>query len=119
MSHPQDNEEDLIVFVKWFEFLEWLLPTTGKFPKNARFSFALRIETLALDLIEDLIEARYSKDKKAILKRANLRLEKLRVMLRLSHKMRYLSHEGYEHASRNINEAGRMLGGWLKQQEAR
>jgi hypothetical protein len=113
------NNDDLPVFVKWFEFLEWLLPATDKFPKKARFSFSQRIEGIALDVIEDLIEAQYSKEKRAILKRVNLRLEKLRVLLRLSHKLRYLPHNGYEHASRSINEAGRMIGGWLKQQEQR
>lgn len=68
-----------------------------------------------MDVIEDLIEARYSrKDRDAVLKRANLRLEKLRVMLRLSHKMRYLSYESHSYAMRAINETGRMLGGWRK-----
>jgi hypothetical protein len=112
-----DNEnDDLPVFVKWLDFLEWLLPTTEKFPKKARFNFSLRIDNIALDVVEDLIEARYSRDKAAILKRANLRLEKLRVLLRLSYKMKYLSHAAYEYAARHINEVGRMIGGWRKQQ---
>jgi hypothetical protein len=119
MDGQQNDDEELIVFVKWMEFLEWLLPTTGKFPKSVRFSFAQRIDGLALDVVEDLIEARYRSDKRDVLKRANLRLEKLRVLLRLSHKLRFLPHDGYEHASRAINEAGRMLGGWVKQQEGR
>lgn len=111
------GESELPVFVKWMEFLEWLLAATDKFPKKARFSFCQRIEGIALDVVEDLIEARYSRDKRAILKRANLRLEKLRVLLRLSHKMRHLSHDGYAHASKAVNETGKMLGGWIKQQE--
>jgi hypothetical protein len=27
-----------------------------------------------------------------------------------------LPHQGYEHAMRALNEVGRMLGGWMKQQ---
>ncbi len=111
------TDDDLPVFVKWMEFLEWLLAATDKFPKKARFSFCQRIEGIALDVVEDLVEARYSRDKRATLRRANLRLEKLRVLLRLSHKMRYLSHDGYAHATKAVNEAGKMLGGWIKQQE--
>ena len=117
MDDRLTSDEDLLVFVKWMDFLAWLLPATGKFPKNARFSFSQRIEGLALDVVEDLVEARYSTEKRGCLRRANLRLEKLRVLLRLSHTLRYLSHEGYQHASRCINEAGRMLGGWIKQQD--
>jgi hypothetical protein len=111
------DEDDLPVFVKWMEFLDWLLAATGRFPKQARFSFCRRIEGIALDVVEDLVEARYSRDKRATLRRANLRLEKLRVLLRLSHMRRYLSHDAFAHASKAINEAGRMLGGWIKQQE--
>jgi hypothetical protein len=113
-----NERNELPIFVKWLEFLEWLLAATDKFPKKARFSFCQRIEGLALDVVEDLVEARFSRDRQAMLKRANLRLDKLRVLLRLSHKLRYLPHNSYEHAMKAINETGRMLGGWLKQGQA-
>ena len=74
---------------------------------------------MALDLVEDLVEARYTRDKRAILKRANLRLEKLRVLLRLCHELSHLSHSRYEYAMRAINDVGSMLGGWQKQQAER
>jgi hypothetical protein len=45
------------------QFLEWLLPTTEKFPKRVRFTFSDRINNLALDIMEDLVEARYSRNK--------------------------------------------------------
>ncbi|NOT60535.1 MAG: diversity-generating retroelement protein Avd [Acidobacteria bacterium] len=114
---PIHPDGDLPVFVKWMEFLEWLLPTTDKFPRKVRHSFGQRIEELALDVVEDLIEARYHRDRQAMLRRANLRLEKLRILLRLSHKLRYLPHTSYEHAMKSINETGRMLGGWFKKGE--
>ena len=117
MTGPEPDE--LPIFTHWLQFLEWLLPATEKFPRRVRFTFADRINTLALDIAEDLVEARYSRDKQAILRRANLRLEKLRVLLRLCHRLRYLPHAGYEHAARSINEVGRMLGGWIKEQQGR
>jgi len=113
------KDDDLPIFVKWTEFLAWLLPTTEKFPHKVRFTFANRIDNLALDLVEDFVEARYTRDKRAILTRANLRLEKLRVLLRLCHDLRYLPHVSHEHAMRALNEVGKMLGGWWKQQEER
>jgi len=112
----QQKTKDLPIFVKWMEFLRWLLPTTEKFPKRVRFVFADRINNLALDIVEDLTEARYTRNKQQILRRANLRLEKLRILLRLSNELRYLSHSAYEHSIRSVNEVGRMLGGWMKQQ---
>lgn len=111
------KHEELPIFSRWIQFLEWLLPTTEKFPKRVRFTFADRINSLALDIVEDLVEARYSRNKQVILQRINLRLEKLRVLLRLCHKLKYLSHQSYELSARSLNEIGRMLGGWMKQQK--
>jgi len=54
-----------------------------------------------------------------ILRRIDLGMEKLRVLLRMCHDMEYLDHKGYEFASRKINEAGKMVGGWRKQQEGK
>jgi hypothetical protein len=112
-----DVRNDSAIFVKWMEFLKWLLPVTEKFPKRVRYSLANRIDNLALDMVEDLVEAQYTRNKQGILKRSNLRLEKLRVLLRISCDQRHLSHQTYEYAMRSINEVGRMLGGWIKQQE--
>ena len=109
--------DEPIIFVKWMEFLKWLLPQLENFPKRVRFTLANRIENLALDLVEDLVEARYTHNKQSILRCANLRLEKLRVLLRICQEQHYLSHTRYEYAIRAVNEVGRMLGGWLKQQE--
>ena len=57
------------------QVLEWLLPTTERFRKRACFTLANRIDQLAIDVIEDLVEARYTCDK----------LEWLRVLLRRSY----------------------------------
>ena len=110
------TKEPLPVFVKWTGFLGWLLKTTDQFPKRVRFTFVERINNLALDLVEDLIEAQYSRNKQLILKQANMKLEKLRVLLRLSQEQAYLSNKSYHYAIKQIDEVGRMLGGWMKQQ---
>ena len=70
------QEGDLPIFVAWLDFLAWLLPTTAKLPKHIRFTFVDRMDNLALDVVEDLVEARYSRNKRPVLSRANLRLEK-------------------------------------------
>ena len=37
-----EKGEELPVFVAWMDFLSWLLPTTEKFPRRVRFTFADR-----------------------------------------------------------------------------
>ena len=111
--------DDLPVFTKWMELVEWLLPTTEKFPKKVRFSLSQRIDNLALDVVEDLVEARYSRRKEEVLARANLRLEKLRVLLRVSYQQKHLPSRQYEHAMKALYNVGQMIGGWLRWQRAR
>src|SRR3989344_4136486 len=106
-------KEDLPIFIKWMEFLKWLLVTLDNFPKKTRFTYADRLTKLSLDVVENLIEARYTKNKIPLLKKANLDLEKVRVLMRICYECRFLSRKSYEHASYLINEVGRMLGGWL------
>ena len=79
------RDGDLPVFVAWLDFLAWLLPTTARLPRHVRFTFANRIDNLGLDIVEDLVEARYSRHKIPMLARADLRLEKMRVLVRLCH----------------------------------
>ena len=86
-------------------------------PKKIRFSLSNRIADLALNIIEGIIEARYSKEKGEILHKIDLNMEKLQVILRICHDLKYLDHKGYELASKKIHEAGKMVGGWRKYQE--
>jgi len=104
------------LFILWYDFLKWLLEKTEKFPRKIRFSLSNRIDNLALDILEGIVEARYSGKKKDILRRVDLFMERLRVLLRICHDLEHLDHKGYEFASKKINEAGKMVGGWRKQQ---
>jgi len=111
------SESELPIFAKWFDFVNWLFPFADRLPKKVRFSVTNRIINLSLDLIDDLIEARYSRNKVTALRRANFRLEKLRILLRLCFEQRWISHKTFSHAVRSISEVGKMLGGWMKQQQ--
>lgn len=119
-AQPSDFQsqakDDLPIFVQWYDFMKWILVTTDHFPKKVRFTFTERLNQLAMSIIEDLIEARYTRNKLVTLRRANLTLEKIRVLIRLSYEMKILSRKSYEFASYSINETGKMLGGWMKQQ---
>ena len=59
------SKKDLPIFIKWMDFLKWLLVILDGFPKKARFNFSDRLTYLSLQIIEDLVEARYNKNKSA------------------------------------------------------
>jgi hypothetical protein len=97
-----------------YQFLNWLMPTIARFPREQRFLLGDRIQATALDVLEALIEATYTRDRRTHLARANLGLEKLRFFFRLAHEQRHLDARRYEHAARAIDEVGRLVGGWAK-----
>lgn len=97
-----------------YRFLLWLVPTVEKFPKTQKFLLGDRIQTTALDILENLIDATYSRRRQQHLLAANLALEKLRFLFRLATDLRYLDLRKYEFAARSLDETGRLVGGWLK-----
>jgi hypothetical protein len=102
-----------------YQFLLWLIPTLERLPRSQKFLLGDRIQATALDVLEALIEATYTRDRKAHLARANLGVEKLRFFFRLAVELRYLDRRRYEHAARALDDVGRMIGGWLKAHDAR
>jgi hypothetical protein len=96
------------------QLLLWLVPTVERFPRSHKFTLGDRIQNAALDVLEALIEATYTRDRRGHLARANLGLEKLRVFLRLAAELRLLDPRRYEHGARTIDEVGRLIGGWAK-----
>ena len=107
--------DDYPLFVHWHQTLDWILTTAENFPKNARFSLASRLADSALNTVELIIEAIYTKDRLHILDRINLYMEKQRVLFRIAHDRRYISTRQYEYVAKAIDEAGKMTGGWRKQ----
>jgi hypothetical protein len=99
-----------------YQFLTWLMPTVEKFPRSHKFTIGDRIETAALDVLDMLIEATYTRDRLQPLRQANLGIEKLRFLLRLAADLKLLDRRRYEHAARALDETGRLIGGWTKAQ---
>lgn len=107
---------EFLIFSKWVDFLKWLLNTTEKFPKKIRFTITGRIDNLALDILEYIITCRYYPEMRQTgLKKINLSIEKLRVLLRICHEMKIISNRQYHYAFLQINESGKMIWGWLKE----
>jgi len=106
--------ENLILFERWMDATKWLLNVTARFPKRVRQSLTSRVENTTLEILEGVTTAAYRKDRTETLGGINDGLNRLRVLVRLSHELRLLSDGQYEEAARRMDEAGRILGGWMK-----
>ncbi|MBF0479077.1 MAG: diversity-generating retroelement protein Avd [Candidatus Omnitrophica bacterium] len=102
------------VVEKHYDLIMWFLPKLANFPKDQRFLLADRIEGMLLDILGMLIEAVFANEREEILKKANLKIDQLRYLVRITKDMKYISLSQYDFFSLKIIEIGRMVGGWKK-----
>ena len=107
------------IFAKTYDFLLWLLGRTARFPKNERFRLAKRLEERAFAFHDLLLQAGrlpagQRGEKRRLLMRADLELDRLRFTVRLCQDLELLSFKQYEYCAERLVELGRLLGGWLK-----
>jgi len=106
--------KEVDALTRLYDYLLWMIPKLEKFPRSQKFILADRIESLALDILDLLIEAAYSRKKGDLLRRANLQLEKLRYLVRLAKDLKAINLKSYEQSARLIDGIGTSIGGWLK-----
>ncbi len=113
-------DQEMVIFARTFDLLEWLLPKSERFPRAYRSTVTQRLMDAALDLQEALAsaEARAGRSRLAALRDADAALGRLRIYLRLAHRWRWLSAGQYAHAGGLVGEIGRLLGGWLRTEKA-
>lgn len=102
------------ILTKLHDLLLYLIPELNKFPRSQKFVLGDRIETKVLEVQEHCLRAYYSRDKRAPLLEANLKLEMTRHLVRLAHGLRLFSHHTYGVLAGKVDEVGRMIGGWLR-----
>ena len=105
---------DLLLLERWMDTTKWLLDRTQRFPKRLRRTLTERVELLALQILEDLTAARYQRRKLKRLRTVDERLSRLRILIRLAHELHVLSGAQYGDAATRMDDAGRLLGGWIR-----
>ncbi len=99
-----------------YDYILWVGPVIHRFPRDRKFTIGNRILDSWYDLLDMIIEAKYvSKESKAVLlKRANIKLEKIRFMQRLLLDDKIWEVKRYKYAAAQVDEIGKKIGGWIK-----
>ena len=96
--------QELPVIRKTYDLVLWACRHVGAFPRNHRFVLGERMERRLYDLLETLLQARYTKDRQPQLRQANLTLEVLRCQMRLAHDLQCLRTHSYGSGCRALQE---------------
>ena len=94
----------------WHEFLPHI-------PKDARYTLGTKIDTSLIETIEATFVASFlTRDKKLpYVQRAATKLDLAKFFLQVLWEIKALDNKKYAAISEQLNEVGRMLGGWLRQ----
>jgi hypothetical protein len=106
---------ELAIIQKTYDLIKWYVPILNRLPREHKFQLGNRIVETLYKFLESLIEAKYSKQKQAKLENLNISLSILRHQTRLLFDFELFSTQRYEYVSKQIDEIGIDLGGWLKQ----
>jgi hypothetical protein len=112
---------EMVIFTRTYDFLTWLIPLTLNFPRSQRFVVTCRLQNATLNFQEAIITAngQRGRARSESLRAADSELHKIRLYLRLCERWRWLNTGQYQHASVQVAELGKLLGGWLKASSAK
>jgi len=109
---------ELSVVTKTYDLALWLVQRASGFSREHRYTLGGRIEDGMLEVLELLVEASYTRDRTGLLRRANLRLDRVRFLVRMAKDLRLISLKQYEHAAAGLNGIGQEVGGWARSLKA-
>ena len=110
---------DLPIIQKTYDLIKWYVPLLNQLPRTHRFQLGDRMVDGLYGLLESLIFARYQREKLSQLQTINSKLDVLRYQTRLLLDFDLLSHKRYQYVGQLIDEIGKELGGWIKQQKGK
>lgn len=110
------DEFDIPIFKKSYDLYKLFYGYRLSVPKQDRYTIWQRSENIMLDAIESILLASqtYKMEKLPILNRASMKLNFLRIFLRLMKETKAIDQKKYITLEELIDEIGRMLGGWIR-----
>jgi hypothetical protein len=110
---PDDPGSDLQVIAITYDLVLWTCRHLACFPRKFRFTLGDRLEHRLYDILDQLLRARYSRDRLPLLHTVNQELELLRFQFRLAKDLRYLALDSYDFVLLHDDP------GWLAEARAR
>ncbi|MFH1648900.1 MAG: four helix bundle protein [Patescibacteria group bacterium] len=102
IKHTKDS------YLVWFDYFQ-------KLPKIHRYTLGLKIDNLFIEIIEGLSAASFSKssEKQTPIKNTIRKNDTLKVLMMILWESKSIDNKKYIILSKQLNELGKMLGGWL------
>ena len=95
--------------------------TVAHIPKLHRYTFGGKIERLFLEILEIIFQAQYAKPEQKLqyIAAGSGKIDLLKFFLQIGWESKLIDNKKYLALSTELNEIGRMLGGWKRGLEAK
>jgi len=110
------NHNEISLIQKSYDLYKVIYQLVKKFPKGDKYNLGNELKSLNLQIIELLIEAESAKKdwKAPLVEKASAKLGLLKIFIRLTSDLKIIDQAKYIKLQEQLQEIGRMLGGWLK-----
>jgi hypothetical protein len=110
------NDLDIPIFKKSYDLYKDFYNLRLSVPKQDRYTLWQKCESLLIEVLEGVLFAsQQSKlEKLPTLEKTSVKLNFLRVCIRLMKDIKAIDAKKYIIIEANLDEIGRMLGGWIK-----
>lgn len=115
------HDFDIPIFQKTYDLYKTFYGFRASVQKQDRYTIWQRCENAILEILESILAASeaYKAEKVPLLQRASVKLNSLRIFLRLMKELRTIDNKKYVAFQEPVDEIGRMLGGWIKSAKER
>lgn len=115
------DDFDIPIFKKAYDLYKTCYSYRADVPRQDKYAIWQRSEDTMIDIIEDILLASQTKqaEKVPVLERVSVKLNLLRVFVRLMKETKIIDGKKYVALQGTIDEIGRMLGGWIKSSKER
>lgn len=96
------------------DFTVWTSLKTAKFPRSHRYSYSTKIESILLETMILVDTANREEEREVYFKKIDNHLHSLRLLFRLSYRLKFIEIKSYEFAIKELDRAGQLLGGWWR-----
>ena len=109
-------QEKLLIFQRTYDFLLLLYPVINRIPKSHRLVLGRNLEEIGISLLLFIIKANKVRGRPRTELQLTIsdNLDSLRILIRLTKDLKFMSIKQYTLAAEKMNEIGRMLYSWMK-----
>lgn len=113
------KKSELPVIARTTDLLGWTLRHLERFPRSHRYGLGLRIETKLYDLLDLLIDAKFTRQKQDLLRDAATTAQQLRILIRTARDLRILAMGSHRHACIELEAVAESIQSWRRYQASR